>query len=69
MRYSAMKEIDALVREMVQEGWLFQRGGRHGRLCAPVGRPILTVPSTPSDRRAFMNFRADVRRAFAEIQL
>lgn len=24
MRYSAMKEIDALVREMVQEGWLFQ---------------------------------------------
>lgn len=67
MKYSAEKEIDALVRKMVQEGWLFKRGGRHGRLYAPVGRSILTVPATPSDRRAFMNFRADVRRTFAEI--
>ena len=62
MKYSAGKEIDALVRHLVKSGWQFRHGGKHGRLFAPDGGPILTVPKTPSDRRAFLNFRQDVRR-------
>lgn len=61
-RYSASKEIDVLVRHLVREGWLFRRGGRHGKLYAPGCMACLSVPSTPSDRRAFLNFRQDVRR-------
>ncbi len=62
MKYSSGKEIDALVRRLVQEGWHFRRGSRHGQLYSPRGWPRVIVPTTPGDRRAFMNFRQDVRR-------
>lgn len=61
-RYSASKEINTLVRELVRDGWQFQRGGQHGKLYALDRAAFLCVPSTPSDRRAFLNFRQDVRR-------
>lgn len=62
-RYSTSKEINSLVRQLVSNGWQFQRGGQHGKLYAPNRAACLSVPSTPSDRRAFLNFRQDVRRA------
>lgn len=61
-RYSASKEINTLVRQLVRDGWQFQRGGQHGKLYAPNCTACFSVPSTPSDRRAFLNFRQDVRR-------
>lgn len=57
-----MKEIDQLVRGLVRQGWNFRWGSKHGRLCSPNGQATLCVPSTPSDRRAFLNFRRNVRR-------
>jgi len=62
MKYSANKRVDELVRQLIKKGWEFRWGGKHGRLKPPHGMPILTVPSTPSDRRAFANFKGDVRR-------
>lgn len=62
-RYSASKEINVFVRQLVRDGWSFQNGGRHGRLYAPANVAIVSVPCTPSDKRAFINFRQDVRRA------
>jgi hypothetical protein len=62
MRYSSGKEIHVLVRQLIREGWSFGRGGKHGWLRSPAGLATLTVPNSPSDRRAFMNFRQDVRR-------
>lgn len=61
-RYSTSKEINTLVRQLVRDGWLFQWGGQHGKLYTPNHAACLSVPSTPSDRRAFLNFRQDVRR-------
>jgi len=60
-----MKEIDNLVKGLIRHGWSFHKASKHGRLRAPSGWPILTVPGTPSDRRAFLNFRPDVRQALA----
>lgn len=62
MKYCRSQEIDTLVTDLVRQGWQFSRGRKHGRLRAPEGRGALTVPGTPSDRRAWMNFRRDVRR-------
>lgn len=62
MKYSASKEISVLVRQLVRDGWSFRNGRHHGRLYAPAGVAILSVPCTPGDRRAFINFRQDVRR-------
>jgi hypothetical protein len=62
MKYSSCKEIHLLVRQLIREGWSFGSGGKHGRLRSPAGQATLTVPNSPSDRRAFLNFRQDVHR-------
>lgn len=63
MKYSSCKEIDALIRRLVGKGWSYHRGRKHGKLFAPVGGVRVTVPGSPSDWRAVMNFRRDVRAA------
>jgi len=65
MKYSAAKEINVLVQALVKDGWTYWRGGRHGRLRAPSGQPTLTISCTPSDRRAFQNFKRDLRNALS----
>lgn len=62
MKYSTAKEINVLVRQLIREGWSFRHGGKHGRLRAPDGCSSLSVPCTPGDRRAFLNFRQHVHR-------
>lgn len=63
-RYSSSKEINALVGQLIRNGWLFRRGGVHGKLSPPNGGCV-GVPSTPSDRRAYLNFRQNVRRVLS----
>jgi hypothetical protein len=63
MRYSSDKNIEALVKQLVKTGWHYCRRSKHGQLRPPQGRPALTVPCTPSDRRAFANFKRDVGHA------
>ena len=62
-KYCKAPEIDALVVQLVRSGWHFHRGGRHGKLRNPQGACALTVPISPSDHRAWLNFRRDVRHA------
>lgn len=64
MRYSKDKNIAGLVHTLVRTGWRFQTGGRHGKLTSPGGRSM-PVPCTPSDYRAFYNFKHAVRRLTA----
>lgn len=62
IRYCADKDLNRAVRELVRTGWAFQRRTHHGRLIGPAGACI-AVATTPSDRRALANFRAEVKRA------
>ena len=64
MRYSNDKTVSALVRTLVRSGWQYVNGKTHGKLVAPNGRR-LAVPGTPSDWRASLNFRSDIRRIAA----
>lgn len=68
-RFSSSKEIHQLIRQLVHEGWSFVGGAKHGRLYPPQGSRFLSVPSTPGDRRAFLNFRQDVRRVQRLVQV
>lgn len=61
MRISTDKKISKLVRKRLRSGWRFIKGRKHGKLVAPDGRRFI-VPCTPSDYRAFRNFRGDLRR-------
>jgi len=61
MRYCHDKEINRLVSVLVRDGWNFTRG-RHGKLRKPDGSGFVTIPNTPSDHRALLNLRRDIRR-------
>lgn len=63
MKYSTRKDVNVAVNGLVREGWIYFRGGKHGRLRHPSGQPTLTVSRSPSDRRALDNFLHDVKRA------
>ncbi|NOI77514.1 hypothetical protein F0224_17670 [Vibrio coralliilyticus] len=60
-RFSNNKEIQKLVARLIRNGWQCVRGAKHAKLLAPNGKRI-TVPSTPSDRKAFINFSKDIQR-------
>ncbi len=60
MRYSKDKEISAIVQNLISKGWRHMAGKKHGKIIAPNGRK-LPVPGTPSDHRASLNFKRDVR--------
>lgn len=59
-KYSSDKEINLLIHRLISSGWRYHRKKKHGAIIAPKGQRV-TIPSTPSDRRAFYNFRRDIR--------
>ena len=59
-KYSSDKDINKLVGSLCKIGWQFINRKKHGALITPHGKK-LTVPSSPSDRRAFKNFSTDIR--------
>jgi hypothetical protein len=61
MKYSNDKDIATLVRSLIRKGWRCHMGGRHGKLTSPDGLRM-TVPCTPSDHRALLNFKRDLRK-------
>jgi hypothetical protein len=61
-KYSKDKNVDSLVCELLGGGWQPLKRKRHWQVVSPTGLK-LTIPVTPSDGRAFLNFRGDVRRA------
>jgi predicted RNA binding protein YcfA (HicA-like mRNA interferase family) len=60
-KFSTDKNIDSLVRELLVEGWQPSKRKRHWQVVSPKGT-TQTIPLTPSDNRAFMNFRSDIKR-------
>jgi hypothetical protein len=46
MKYSSCKELDALIRQLVPEGWSYCRGRKHGKLFSPAGGDRITVPGS-----------------------
>lgn len=60
-KYSNDKRINFLVNQLIKERKWKVRKGRHSVLTTTTGKKI-AVPSTPSDYRACLNFKHDVRR-------
>lgn len=66
MRYSTDPRIDEIVRRLVLAGWPIEPGSRHYRLATPDKRTRLTVPGSPSDGRAFLNWLAQSKRCLRQ---
>lgn len=59
-RYSKDKDINQTVRVLIKFGWKVRAGKKHAAAISPGGNR-LTIPSTPSDYRAWRNFTQDVK--------
>jgi len=60
-KYSSNKEINQIVKDLIKKNWKFKFGSKHGRIQSPVGIKF-TVPKSPSDWRAVMNFKRDIKK-------
>jgi len=61
-RFSNNKDINKFIKSLIRgEKWSCLRGKKHPYLYSPKGKRI-TVPSTPSDYRAYQNFKKDIMR-------
>ncbi|KMV29896.1 hypothetical protein AB733_15510 [Photobacterium swingsii] len=61
-RFSKNKDINHFIKILIRNNnWQFFNGKNHGSLYSPGGKRI-TVPTTPSDHRAFKNFKKDILR-------
>ena len=59
-KYSNDKDINCLVRNLLKSDWTLRKGKKHLSVISPGGRR-LTIPSTPSDRRALYNLKSQIR--------
>lgn len=60
-KFSSDKNINTLVHWLLKQRRWQIRQGRHSVLISPTGQR-LAIPSTPSDHRAYLNFKHDVSR-------
>ncbi|PWB16995.1 hypothetical protein DCO44_01410 [Acinetobacter sp. AM] len=62
-KYSNDKEMNKFIRELIKNDIAsFKQGKRHDFLLLKCSIKI-TIPGTPSDRKAYLNFKTDIRRA------
>ncbi|QSX34477.1 hypothetical protein JYB87_04295 [Shewanella avicenniae] len=61
-RISNDKDIHNYISWLIKNHhWSYSKGKKHGSLFSRTGKRI-TVPSTPSDCRAYKNLRKDIER-------
>lgn len=59
-KFTSNKDFNVYIQELCRTGWVYIRGKKHAKLIAPTGAKVV-VPGSPSDRRAFDNFKRDVK--------
>lgn len=57
-----MKDVDKYIKTLTKEGWSAVQTRKHVKLYDPTGAFVVTAPCSLSDRRGFLNLRAEVRR-------
>ena len=60
-RFSSCQTIDRVCRDLIKQGWSIRSWNRHCRLTD--GTVTITVPGSPSDKRATLNWLSHLRHA------
>lgn len=62
-KYSNDKELNKFIRHLIKNGIAsFKPGKKHDFLLLNQSQKV-TIPGTPSDRKAYLNFKTDIHRA------
>ena len=69
MLYSTDKNVNELVKSLINQGWTYKRHKNHGKLQTPNRQHTIVLSLSPSDRRVLMNVRADIRRVMRQLEV
>ncbi len=61
-KYSSNKDINQLIKELVKVGWLFHRRSKHSELWSPDRLQRIFLSVSPSDKRAYMKLKSNLKR-------
>lgn len=61
-KYSSDKHIHQYVKKLVKEGWTFNRRAKHSELRSKDGEQIIFLSVSPSDERAIMKLKSNLKR-------
>lgn len=62
------KDVRDLLKKLEAQGWRIVAGGKHIKAFPPdTTRPMVTIPTTPSDHRSLRNTIAQLRRSGADL--
>ena len=62
MKYSSDKDLNCFIRGLVNRGYVYKTGRRHGKLYSAKGRFLAPVSCTPSDPRTLVIFAQQLKR-------
>lgn len=65
-RFSSCQTIDRVCRDLIKSGWSIKSWNRHCRLSNTEGLTI-TVPGSPSDKRATLNWLSQLRHLGVQV--
>ncbi len=66
MTYSRDKNLNSFICELIKAGWHFISKNKHGKIASPAGKRF-TFPISPSDHRAFLNFKSTINQYLRSI--
>lgn len=62
MKYSNNKDFNSLIKQLIKQNWIYIKKSKHGLLKHTMSHLIVTVSSSPSDQRAYINFKQEIYR-------
>lgn len=63
MKYSSNKDVHQFICALIKHGWKFQKRRKHGVLIEPVKSVKIFISTSPSDWRALLKIKQDIRQA------
>ena len=67
MRYTSSKDLNKFIDSLIEIGWCFERGRKHGKLKSPWTGKKYPVSLTPSDRNVSKQVRRSLRGELSNI--
>jgi hypothetical protein len=62
MSHTKSRELNAVLAAALGSGWRVRRTNNNHLMAVSPGGSVVVVGTTPSDKRAFLNTRARIRR-------
>lgn len=61
-KYSSNKDIHQFIQKLIKLGWIFNRRSKHSEIWSPDKKQRLFISVSPSDKRAYMKLKSNLKK-------